>query len=330
MHRIAIYFSLILFILSACFKEDERLKPYDGVITTIDDPVQSNTSYFDFESKSVIASVPSHTWQIGFECTEEGWHIITNSGDSWFMYNTGQTILNNSVTMPTRVDHLYDVPPAFPDSTAVGNWVTVSSGGNTYTNNVYLLGHFESGKFKNIKQVVFLSVDDTSYQFLYKEDLSAQTDTIQIIKNDSATYVYFNFNTRMQENTEPDKEIWDLAFAPYFDLATNFGVTIPYPVGGSFINEGYTEAVLDSLNSFDRIDRNMIPHYEFIRQRNIPGYHWKIPNVNISSGSATYKVITNYTYIFHTSEDNYYKLRFLSYSHLGISGYPQFEFSKLQ
>jgi len=321
---------LILFVLSACFKEDERLKPYDGVLTTIIDPVQSNTSYFDFETDSVIASVPSHTWQIGFECNAEGWHIITNSGDNWFMYNTGQTVLNGSATMPTRVDHLYDVPPAFPDSTAVANWVTVSPGGNTYTNNVYLLGHYESGNFKNIKQVVFLSVDESSYRFIYKEDLSSLTDTIQIVKNDSATYVYFNFNTKLQVNTEPNKEIWDLAFAPYYDLATNFGVTIPYPVGGSFINAGYTEAVLDSVNSFDRIDIGMIPHYEFIHQRNIPGYRWKIPNVNISSGSASYKIKTKYTYIFHTSEDQYYKLRFISYEHRGEPGYPLFEFIKLQ
>lgn len=321
---------LILFLLSACFKEDERLKPYNGMLTTITDPVQLNTSYFDFETDSVIASVPSHTWQIGFECTAEGWHIITNSGDNWFIYNTGQTVLNSSATMPTRVDHLYDVPSAFPDSTAVGNWVTISPGGNSYTNNVYLLGNYETGSFRNIKEVVFLSVDDTSYRFLYRENLSAQTDTIQIIKSDSATYVYYNFDTNLQVNTEPNKEIWDLAFAPYYDLATNFGVTIPYPVGGSFLNSGYTEAVLDSANPFNSIDIGMIPDYEFIRQRNIPGYRWKIPNVNISSGSASYKVITKYTYIFHTSDDHYYKLRFISYEHLAESGYPQFEFIKLQ
>lgn len=330
MTRIISFALLILFLLAACFKDDVRLKPYDGMLTTITEPVQTNTSYFDFETDSVIAFAPGNTWQIGFECTAEGWHIITNSGSNWFMYNTRQTALNSSATMPTRVDHLYDVPPAFPDSTAVGNWVTTSLGGNTYTNHVYLLGHNENGIFRKIKQLVFLSVDDSSYRFSYKEDLSAQTDTIQILKNDSATYVYFNFDTKLQVNTEPNKEIWDLAFAPYYDLATNFGVTIPYPVGGSFLNAGYTEAVLDSVNPFNSIDIGMIPEYEFIRQRDIPGYRWKIPNVDISSGSASYKIITRYTYIFHTSEDNYYKLRFINYDHLGKSGYPQFEFIKLQ
>ena len=331
MHRIIPSAILIIFFLSACFKEDVRLKPYDGVITIIPEPLQLNQSYFDFETGRVLASLPSHTWQLGFECTAQGWHIITNSGGNWFIYNTQQTIQNFSVSMPAKVDHLYDVPPAFPDSTAVGNWTTISPGGNIYTNNVYLLGHYESGKFKDIKQVVFLSVDDTSYRFSYKEELSGLLDTIKIVKNDSAGYVYFNFDTKLQVNAEPGKELWDLAFGPYYDMATYFGVTIPYLVGGSFINTGFTEAVLDSVNSFDQIDAGMIPDYEFTRQRDIPGYRWKSVTVDVSGGgSATYKVKTNYSYIFHTAEDHYYKLRFLSYTHNGLSGYPQFEFKKLE
>jgi hypothetical protein len=331
MQRIFPLSILIIYILSSCFKEDVALKPYDGVITLIPEPIQVNQSYFDFETGRVLTSLPSNTWQLGFECTAEGWHIITNSGGNWFIYNSEQTIQNELVIMPTKVDHLYDVPSAFPDSTAVGNWTTVSPGGNTYTHNIYLLGHYENGKFKDIKEVVFLSVDDTTYSFSYKEELSGLSDTISIIKNDSVGYVYFNFDTKLQVNAEPDRELWDLAFGPYYDMATYFGVTIPYLVGGSFINAGYTEAALDSLNSFDRIDAGMIPDYEFIRQRDIPGYRWKSVTVDVSGGgSATYKVITNYSYIFHTAEDHYYKLKFISYTHNGLSGYPQFEFKKLE
>jgi hypothetical protein len=154
MQRIFPLSILIIFILSSCFKEDVALKPYDGVITLIPEPIQVNQSYFDFETGRVLTSLPSNTWQLGFECTAEGWHIITNSGGNWFIYNSEQTIQNELVIMPTKVDHLYDVPSAFPDSTAVGNWTTVSPGGNTYTHNIYLLGHYENGKFKDIKEVI--------------------------------------------------------------------------------------------------------------------------------------------------------------------------------
>jgi hypothetical protein len=331
MRRIIPSILLIIFILSACFKEDARLKPYDGVITVIPEPVQLNTSYFDFETGRVLSSVPNHTWQLGFECTAEGWHISTNSGGNWFIYNTGQTLQTEAGSMPTNIDHLYDVPSAFPDSTAVGNWTTISPEGNTYTHNIYLLGHYENGVFRKIKQVVFLSVDDTSYRFSYKEDVSATPDTIRIIKNDTVNYVYFNFDTKQQVNIEPKKEIWDLAFGPYYDLATLFSVTIPYAVGGSYINSGYTEAVLDSVNSYDQIDAGNIPGYEFSSQRDIPGYRWKSVTVDATGGgTATYKVKANYNYVFHTAEDHYYKFRFLSYMHNGLSGYPQFEFIKLE
>jgi len=321
---------LIILILSACFKEDERMNPYDGVITVIPDPIQSNVSYFDFETGRVLASVPSHTWQLGFECSAEGWHIVTNSGGNWFIYNTEQTAEDETVSMPAKVDHLYDVPSAFPDSTAVGNWVTFSAGGNNYTHNIYLLGYYQNGRFTDIKKVVFYYVDDTTYRFSYRDGSSGTWDTITIMKNDTAEYVYFNFDTKLQLDVEPNKEVWDMAFGPYYDMATNFGVTIPYLVGGSFINPGHTEAVLDSINSFEEIHAEMIADYDFIRQRDIPGYRWKAVSVDISGGgSATYKVKPHYTYVFRTPANHYYKLKFISYTHNGLSGYPQFEFKKL-
>jgi hypothetical protein len=318
-------------ILTACFKEDEPLQPYDGVITVVTEPLQLNLSFFDFETGRVISSVPSSTWQLGFECTPEGWHISTNSGGNWFIYNTGQPEIPGTASMPGSMDHLYDVPSAFPDSTAVGDWTTLSAGGNTYTHNIYLLGHYESGVFRHIKQVVFLSVNDTSYEFSYKEESTRLSDTVTILKNDTVNYVYYNFDTRQQVSVEPGKETWDLAFGPYYDLATLFSVTIPYLVGGSYINSGFTEAVLDSVNSFESIKTSMISGYEFIRQRDIPGYGWKSVTVDATGGgTATYKVKENYNYVFHTAEGHYYKLKFLSYMHNGLSGYPQFEFKRLE
>jgi hypothetical protein len=279
----------------------------------------------------VVKSFPSNTWQLGFECGAAGWHIITNSVASWFIYNTRQTVADAVVSMPAGVDHLFDVPSAFPDSTAVGNWVTPSGNGNAYTHNVYLLGYYHNGKFNTLKQLVFLDENDTSYRFFCKEQVSGTSDTVTVIKNDTVDYVYYNFDKQQEVNLEPDKSIWDLAFGPYYDLATLFGVTIPYQVGGAYLNAGLTEAALDSINPFNAINAGMIPGYRFRTQRNIPGYLWKSVTVDVTGGgSATYKVKTNYTYIFHTARNNYFKLKFLSYTHNGQSGFPQFEFQKLK
>jgi hypothetical protein len=318
-------------ILNSCFKEDERVHPYNGEVTMIPDSVQLYQSYFDFETGRVVKSVSIHDWQLGFECGASGWHITTNSGDNWFIYNTGQTSPDAVVNMPGGVDNLYDVPSAFPDSTAVGNWVSPAESGNIYSRNIYLLGHYHHGKFNIIKQIVFMEVSDSAYRFYYKEQASGISDTVMITKNDTVNYVYYSFDKHGQVTIEPDKTMWDLAFGPYYDLATLFGATIPYLVGGSFLNTVQTEAVLDSVTLFDDINTSLIPGYLFSGQRDIPGYRWKSPNVDVGGGgSATYVVKTDYNYIIHTASGFYYKLKFLSYSHDGCNGFPSFEFRKLE
>ena len=331
MNRPLVVFLIICILAGSCFEEDQRVLPYPGQVSGITDSVQTNLSYFDFENGSVVRTVPVKSWQLGFECGAAGWHIVTNSGASWFIYNTGQQDPNTQMTMPQGVDHLYDVPSAFPDSTAVGDWVTGTGSHHIYTGHVYLLGYFQGGAFSKVKKVIFQSVNDTAYRFFYKEMDTGESDTMIILKNDSVNYVYFNFRQYQQVDLEPDKTSWDLAFGPYYDRATLFGMTIPYLVGGSFLNTWDTEAVIDSVNRFDDIDAGMVQDYEFRRQRDIPGYRWKGVTVDITGGGiATYAVKSNYNYIFHTAHGNYFKLRFLSYTQDGRSGFPQFEFQKLE
>jgi hypothetical protein len=326
-----LYIILPTLLISSCFEKDERVPPYGREVTAIADSVQMYQSYFDFETGRVVKAISSHAWQLGFECGVAGWHIITNSGAGWFIYNTGQTVPDAVVNMPGSVDNLFDLPSAFPDSTAVGNWVAMAETGTTYTHNMYLLGYYHGGKFKAIKQLAFLNVNDTAYRFFYKEMESGISDTVSIVKNDTVNYVYYNFEKHQQVSLEPDKTAWDLAFGPYYDLATLFGMTIPYQVGGSFFNVWQTEAVLDSINPFDAINLDMVSGYQFTSQRDIPGYRWKGVTVDVSGGgSATYAVKTHYNYIFHTAQNNYYKLKFLSYTLDGRSGFPRFEYSKLE
>jgi hypothetical protein len=322
---------VILIITVSCFKEDERVTPYPNKVTTISDSVQVYQSYFDFESGRVVKSERCDAWQLGFECSTGGWHITVNSGANWFIYNTGQTALDVVQNMPGSLDHLFDIQHAFPDSTAVSDWVIQVQNSNVYSRNVYLLGKYLNGNFTNIKQLVFLEVNDTSYRFFYKEKESGITDSVSMMKTDSACFVYYSFYHRNQVNLEPDKSSYDLVFGPYYDMATLFGMTIPYQVGGVFQNTWQTEAVLDSTNSYAEIGVATLPNYNFVRKRDIPGYRWKGVTVDITGGGiATYAVKTHYNYVIHTAQDNYFKLRFLSYTLNGKSGFPQFEFRKLE
>ena len=305
---------IIPFLVYACFEKDRRVEPYPGIVYTINDSIQLYQSYFDLESGETIKSYRADEWQLGFECGMNGWHIIVNSGAYWFIYTKG----------------LYDIPSAFPDSTAVGNWVNTMETGYSYTNHVYLLGRLVTNGFDEIRQIKFLSLTDSTYTFFYKENSGEYSDTVTIQKNDSVNFVYYSFPHRKQENLEPAKSSYDIVFGPYYDLATEFGVTIPYHVAGAMLNSWDTKSYLDSIHDYSAISFETMDLQSFGSQRDIPGYRWKSVSVDVSgSGTATYTVKPYYVYLFQTSQTNFFKLRFLSYTLDGKSGFPRFEYRAL-
>jgi len=130
---------------------------------------------------------------------------------------------------------------------------------------------------------------------------------------------------------EPDKAEYDLLFTSYYDRPTLFGQTIPYNVAGVLLNTWNTTGAIDSIRSFGEISMETIATLNFSQKRDIPGYNWKDVVVDITGGgSATYNVKTKYNYVIRTAQGNYFKLRFLSYTLDGRSGFPRFEFTSLQ
>ena len=314
-----------LFLIS-CFEEDKRVAPYPGKISTIDKDIEIFQSYFDLEQDTVIKSDSSNLWQLGFECGSDGWHIITNSGDNWFLYNTGQNDINYTGKIPAGLYGLYDVPSEYPDSTAVGDWLSNPQDGFTSKKNVYLLGRLGGLDYTDIRKIVFLEVDSQQYSFYYKEENNGYSDTINIPKTDSSSFIYYSFTKKKVLNLEPDKTSWDIVFGPYFDLATLFNQTIPYLVRGVMLNTWQTTAVIDSVDDYYAISFETIANFELKPQRDAIGYRWKDVVVNQGSGSSDYSINMKYNYLIRTSSGNYYKLRFLDYMLGSDSGYPQFEF----
>jgi hypothetical protein len=303
--------------------------PYPGIVSTIKWNIEDSTSYFDLETNRIVKSGSSDIWQLGFECGKNGWHILTNSGAGWFLHNTKQANLSSTIHFPGSVAGLYDIQSAYPDSTAAGNWLLNPADGSTSKKEVYLLGKLSGLDYTEIKKVVFINMNDTAYQFYFNENETGNSDTITITKTDTANFVYYSFSKRKQINPEPEKSTYDLVFCPYYDLATLFNQTIPYLVRGVLLNTSGTTALIDSINNYAEINAQMLGGYKLTPQSDAIGYRWKEVIVDQASGGSVYTVKRHYTYIIHTSEGNFYKLRFLSYMLGGKSGYPQFEFKKL-
>lgn len=324
-------FILIPFLLWACFEEDTRVSPYPGKVTTISDSIQNYLSYFNLAEGRTVKTVRNDLWQLGFECGDSGFRISTNSGANWFIFNTGNSSFDDPAGMPDDREGLFDKPWRFPDSTAVGNWGNWEGSRYISDKKVYLLGQFKGDTYARLFKIIFLHADETGYSFACKEPATGFADTVQISKNSDFNFVYYSFEMKSTLEIEPPAGHYDLVFGPYYDLATLFGATIPYPVGGAYLNLNHTSAALDSVNGFHAIGADRLNTYTFQTQRDIPGYRWKGVTVDIAGGGiATYAVRTGYTYIFKTTDNGYFKLRFLSYTLNGRSGFPQFEFEKLE
>lgn len=323
-----IVFVFLALLVMSCFEEDERVPPYPGEVVTVYDNIEFFQSYFDFESGEVISSHPADLWALGFECNDSGWHIVTNSGANWFIWNSGQTNIDAPLSYPENELWAFDNQSAYPDSTAVGNWLTFSDEEIVYANNVYVLGRFDLGSYTDIIRLQFVEVSDSLYRFITKK--SDVIDTISIQKNEETNFTYYSFDSNAQLELEPGKYDYDLMFGPYYDLVTEFNITQPYLVRGVFLNSILTKAVLDSINSYDEITYAKLDTTILSAQRDVIGFRWKDVEVSTTTGSAVYTIKPNYTYIVKTSDNNYYKLRFLSFSLEGYSGHPRFEYKELK
>lgn len=315
-----LFLSVVSSLLYSCFEPDERVIPYPREITTINDSVQTYQSWFDLESGNVTVN-RIIDWDLAVESAPEGWRVVVNSGADLFIHNTQNTQFPAELQMPLQLKGLYDNQQLWPDSTATGDW--------TIHNNTFLMAKYATGKFTDYRHLQFMSSTDSTFIFRYISD--SETDTVIMIKDQETNFSYYSFDEKRQVFPEPDKNTYDLVFTSYYDMPTLFGQTMPYKVGGVLLNASNTRAVLDTLHGFDEISNEIIPMLDFSDRRDIPGYNWKDVTVDITGGgSASYTVKSNYNYIILTAQGNYFRLRFLSYTLDGRSGYPRFEFSILQ
>lgn len=327
LHKKMVALSIVPLLLISCFEKDERVDPYPGDVAVIENSVNIYTSYFDLETGRVVSSHIADTWQLGFESSKEGWHIIVNSGSGWFLMNTHQHDIDRQDI--AEGEWRYDIQGSYPDSTAAGNWTTLEDGVRSYSGEVFILGKIVSGVYSKQKKLQFLYVDSMKYQFFYADEENDVSDTITIMKIDSVNFVYFDFETPDQYNPEPEKHSYDLIFTSYYNLATQFGITIPYLVRGVLINMEGVTAAINSLNPYATIGYDNLKDYPLSHRRDAIGYRWKDVAVNPEEARAEYTIRRNYNYLIKTIEGNYYKMRFLSFNLNGVSGHPVFEYGKL-
>ena len=334
MLRNIILLILTVFALSSCFKEDDPLPPFPMQTTTIP---MGNTYlyqvYFNLVNNEVVSTNEKNLYDLQFECAGSGWHIRLNTAALMLAGVTNQTDIS-AVTDTTGLPWKYDISNGNPDSTAIGEWLTINDNDTTYTHLVYVLnrGYDHIGNLRGLRKIIFTHVDTTSFSFEYSDMNGDNYGTFEITKNKLEKYTSFSFdNGGQQINLQPQAHSWDLVFTQYTTLLyTDEGQPYRYLVTGVLSNYNDVSMAVDSSASYANINLEVAKSHTFSIAQDFIGYDWKSVKGDVTSGNFYYNIVPKRTYLIKNRDGLIFKLRFINfYSDTGDKGYPTFQYDVL-
>jgi len=330
--KIIVFFCLIIG-LSSCFEEDKQLfiiesKANQHVKTLIiSNPytIYNYYSYIDLDSLKVVKTAFISSWDLAFESSPEGWHVQVNAANAKEIYPTGKTDFSTNFSTTIVPSWSFDASTGNTDSTAVGRWVSGTSGNYQYTNQVYLLGNNNGdGTYTILKKIAFKKLTNNSIVFVTANANGTTADTITIAKNPSYRYVYYSFdNPKQTLLIEPPKDSWDIVAGSYRAiLYTDAGVATPYTVRGVTSNYPVVKtAKVWKSNFYTALAKDTVG-LKFSTFRDAIGYDWKDYN---SADNNPYRIVPNLYYFIKTKSDKLIKLEFSGYINANAQyGYPTF------
>jgi len=323
---------LFSFAFHSCFKEDEMVTPHPrGDVRTDTISMTENylfQVYFDLNSGKVVSSDVKTSTDLGFECSEGGWHVILNTSDFMKVSDLGEVTFGQAYDTTGLKMH-FDKSDGNPDSNAIGQWFTVTGNDTVSNRHVYAVsrGMDELGNPLGLYQVIFDSLKGGSYYFRYTALSGGNISAGNVRKDPAVNYIFFNLKSGNMVSLEPPKQTYDLLFTQYTTmLYTDLGIPYPYLVTGVLLNRYKVEAIVDSTTDFQSITLDKAMKMQFSGFIDALGYDWKYYNFT----TGVYTIRPNLNYIIHGVSGFYYKLRFVGfYNKEGLKGYPVIEYQLL-
>lgn len=329
--RLLITYLFLLFALTSCFEEDEMVLPHKTGDLMVGLAELTETYkyqvFYDLETNKPVKQNLISEWDLGFETSDSGWHVILNTSKMMLAGNSGQ-IDFETVKSKNGIEMNFDPSHGNLDSTAIGNWYKSAEGQPVSLENVYIIDRGTDENFNSVgeKKVTFSLQDENNYVVRYANLNGSGEQTVVIAKDTSVNFVCFSFENGIVD-IEPGKNSWDLQFGKYSTLLfTDAGDPYPYLVTGVLLNPYKTGAVLDSIHQFDEVSFEIAEVQNFVSQKDIIGYEWK----EYDFDNGMYTVLPEKIYVLKNRIGYYYKLRFIDYyNSTGEQGYPTFEFLRL-
>jgi len=320
----------LLIFFTSCFQEDEPVPPYvspPGVTTNVAEigPTYDKQLFYDLETDSFVRVVNREVWDLAFQCLNGQYQVFINSSKLMRVANTLSINFNQNFTT-TGLDWKYDNSGGWLDSTAIGEWGTVTENQVSSFNHVYIIDRgLAAGTGTNLgyKKMQILGFSNNQYSIRYANLDGSQLQQISFSKDPSYNFIFVSFDQGVV-SVEPPKSTWDLLFTQYTAKVTqqSTGIVENYSVNGVLINTHNVKVAKEFSKPFTEILYTDLPNYIFTSQRDAIGYDWKEYNFN----TASYIIYSNRSYLIQSVEENYFKLRFISFTNQeGVRGYPTFE-----
>lgn len=319
---------LPLLFLTGCFPKDSYVSPLDIEITEIPYSMYDTQTWFSLSTNSVVAHNAFSDWDLGFESTGSGHHIILNTSKYMHAGRTGSYDFAG-VTSNTCDTMIYDSSDGDLSKTAIGDWADFTDPlAPVFPGEVYIidLGVDNTGLSYGTRKVSFTRFENGIYTIHFAMTDGSDEHSFELQTDPSRKFTLFSFSDggRPAPVQPPDNE-WDLCFTQYSTiLFDDNNVATPYLVRGVYLNTSGTTAARDTINSYYNTRAEDLGSYTFSPSQDEIGYEWK------DYKDDSYKINPGIFYLVRDQKGLYYKIRFAGfYNSSGQRGYPSFELAGL-
>jgi len=345
---------ITLSLLTSCFPEDqhEPLIPFKGIIGSTYNSIYTHQSYYSLSDSSELSYNLNSAWDLGFEASTNGEHVILNNSDLLRVANLGTVDFTGTTSVPVNAKWLYDSSTGNFDSLSVMNWVNTNVTPYEYSKNVYVLGQYGENKIIPFKKFQLIEVTNELYKVVIDNLDNSNLDTLTVLKNSNLNFVKTTIRQKAQIVTiEPNSNKWDIQFTQYEDsIPDDTEILYSYLLRGAFINPAKIKVAQYYITT-DEVPENLVdPNREsdelkiYFESNSIKpkddsfyssnwddiGWEWKDVTIDKEANTAYYKADTRRIFLIKDIiNGKSYKLRFFSYYSNGVVGYPWFQYIEM-
>ena len=312
---------LISIVFFSCEQQELPIAPHNsGEIKIQQIDMSSDYRYqvfYDLGTSSSISQNLKVSWDLQFESSVDGFHILLNSSTFSALSYIDNLSFSDTITTSNLIWN-WDNPNGNLDSSAFGDY-RLKSGFFVVDR-----GYNVNASLRGFKKMKIDTVTNEFYQITYANLDNSDFNSLKIYKDPVVAFTSFSFVQNDIVNIQPPIDDWDLIFTQYTHLF-NDPNTPAYLVTGVLNNLDIMVA-RDTSYDFSEISYDMISSFSFATESDIIGYDWK----NYSHSSGSFTINSNINYIIKDRQQKYFKLRFIDYyNDAGDKGYPKFEMQEL-